>query len=411
MRATARARRIPTRARARSPTTRSTAHPVDDGSPAQPRHERRLRRERQRHRAHRRAQPLAHVHLRQARPAERRRPTSRGKTWTSTYFATGELESVTSPLGNKTSYGIDDDGRTISMVEPRGNVGGATPADYTWAYGYDEAGNRTASPTRSGTTIAYELRRARRRHPDHRPARQRDTPRLRRAEPALEGDPARGRRRLERSRPSTPTTRPATSPAAPTRTGTRPAGRTTWTGSIDRTHDAGRNLELRPTTPTATRITLETPAGSSTGTVGDGTISYGYDRMSRPTSSRLLRRDTRRQPQLRPRRPSGDDERRLRHAQLQLRQRRPADRHRPHRRRRRPERHLPTPTTTPATSPAAPTPTRPRAPTFDDDGRLDHDHLRRRDHDVGYDQAGNLTTARCPPATATWSAATTGPAG
>ena len=30
------------------------------------------------------------------------------------------------------------------MVEPRGNVGGGTPANYTWTYGYDEVSNRTS---------------------------------------------------------------------------------------------------------------------------------------------------------------------------------------------------------------------------------------------------------------------------
>ena len=50
--------------------------------------------------------------------------------------------------------------------------------------------------------------------------------------------------------------------------------RTTDVGTWNYSHDKNGNL-----------ITTETPAGSSTGTVGDGSVSNGYDRMGRQTST------------------------------------------------------------------------------------------------------------------------------
>ncbi len=57
---------------------------------------------------------------------------------------TGNVLSVTSPEGNKSSYGYDNAGRVTSMVEPRGNVTGCGCASqYTWNYTYDATGHRT----------------------------------------------------------------------------------------------------------------------------------------------------------------------------------------------------------------------------------------------------------------------------
>ncbi|MEA3078247.1 MAG: hypothetical protein QOF60_3155, partial [Actinomycetota bacterium] len=67
-----------------------------------------------------------------------------GLVTTNTYDARGQLSSVVSPSGAKTTYEYDDAGRTVAMVEPRGNLAGAVPADYRWTYGYDAVGNQTS---------------------------------------------------------------------------------------------------------------------------------------------------------------------------------------------------------------------------------------------------------------------------
>jgi RHS repeat-associated protein len=79
-------------------------------------------------------------------------------TITTTYTARGELASISDQLGHTTSYGYDDAGRLVSKVMPRGNLSGATPADYTWAYGYDASGNRTSltDPLGHETDYAYD---------------------------------------------------------------------------------------------------------------------------------------------------------------------------------------------------------------------------------------------------------------
>jgi RHS repeat-associated protein len=62
------------------------------------------------------------------------------------YNADGDLTSVTDAAGDKMSYGYDEIGRRTTMVTPRGNVAGGTPADYTWTYAYDALGRlRTAT--------------------------------------------------------------------------------------------------------------------------------------------------------------------------------------------------------------------------------------------------------------------------
>jgi RHS repeat-associated protein len=205
------------------------------------------------------------------------------KTWTFAYFATGELQSVTSPLGNKTTYAIDDDGRTTSMVEPRGNVAGGTPSDYTWAYAYDEAGNRTRVTDPLGNHVDYGY------------------------DPVNELSLLTDQRGNATAFSYDVMNRPwKVTPPAAGGTGTLDTvygydadgdlasrtdpnshvtswsydldglrtQRTTPVGSWNSSYDANANLK-----------TLETPAGSSTQTVGDGTISYGYDRMNRLTGT------------------------------------------------------------------------------------------------------------------------------
>jgi RHS repeat-associated protein len=57
------------------------------------------------------------------------------------YTEDGRLAALTTPEGSVTTYFYDDAGQLETLVEPRGNAGGATPSDYTWTYTYDDAGN------------------------------------------------------------------------------------------------------------------------------------------------------------------------------------------------------------------------------------------------------------------------------
>jgi RHS repeat-associated protein len=66
---------------------------------------------------------------------------------------THERTSITTPLGNKTTFSFDATGRLGTSVEPRGNVTGGTPGEYTTSYGYDDADHQTTvtSPDPDGT--------------------------------------------------------------------------------------------------------------------------------------------------------------------------------------------------------------------------------------------------------------------
>jgi RHS repeat-associated protein len=204
------------------------------------------------------------------------------KTWTRTYYATGQLESLTTPLGNKTTYALDDDGRTTSIIEPRGNVIGADPTQYTWTYQYDENDYRTRVTDPLAHAIAYEYNALG------------DVTKItdqRANETTFTYDVM---NRLEKMTPpaagatGTLSTDYTYDAAGNLATRTDPKGHvTTWTYDLDGrmsrrvtpvgtwnwTYDANGNVK-----------TLETPAGSSTPTPGDGTITHGYDRMSRLTS-------------------------------------------------------------------------------------------------------------------------------
>jgi RHS repeat-associated protein len=207
----------------------------------------------------------------------------RSKTWTHAYYATGELQSLTSSLGNKTSYALDDDGRPTSMVEPRGNVSGADPTQYTWAYQYDEAGNRTriTDPLSNALQYAYNAVNAVTGVTDQRGNETTFTydsmNRLSNVTPPAAG--ATG----------TLDTTYAYDAAGNLATRTDPKShQTTWAYDLDglqtqqttqvgtwnSTYDANANLK-----------TLEKPSGSSTQTAGDGTLTYSYDRMGRLTGT------------------------------------------------------------------------------------------------------------------------------
>lgn len=199
------------------------------------------------------------------------------KTTSYTYFPTGQLESVTTPLGNETSYGLDDDGRVTSMVEPRGNAPGGNPADYTWTYGYDQAGNRTSvtDPLGDQTSYGYdELNNLTQiTDPNHNTTTFSYDPlnRLWTVTPPAAGNTG------------TLDTVYSYDPDGNLASRTDPNGNTVTYGyDLD-------GLLTQKTTPVGTwnygydangnLTSLQTPAGPT-----NGTISYGYDRMSRLTS-------------------------------------------------------------------------------------------------------------------------------
>lgn len=205
------------------------------------------------------------------------------KTWTYDYYATGELQDVISPLGYKRSYGIDDDGRTTSMVDPRGNVSGANPADFTWSYGYDEAGNRKSVRDPFGNESDYvynglnDLTQVTDQRGNVTSFTYDSMNRLSAVTPPAAG--ASGNLDTTYTYDADGNLASRADPYGHATTWQHDLDglqtqRTTPVGSWNSTYDANGNLK-----------TLETPAGSSTQTVGDGTLIYGYDRMSRLTST------------------------------------------------------------------------------------------------------------------------------
>jgi RHS repeat-associated protein len=95
-----------------------------------------------------------------------------GNTTHNVYDSYGDLISVTAPptpensSGDKTTYTYDTTtGRRTSMVSPKGNVTGGTPANYTTSYAYDDDGRLTSSrdplwsagsPTLHQATATYD---------------------------------------------------------------------------------------------------------------------------------------------------------------------------------------------------------------------------------------------------------------
>ncbi|WP_189970300.1 FG-GAP-like repeat-containing protein [Streptomyces violascens] len=78
-----------------------------------------------------------------------------GNTVTYGYDADSNRTSETTPLGFKTTYGYDANGRLTTRVDPRGNVAGADPAQFTWKTAYDAAGNRTSETDPLGNKTTY----------------------------------------------------------------------------------------------------------------------------------------------------------------------------------------------------------------------------------------------------------------
>lgn len=206
-----------------------------------------------------------------------------GDPWTYTYYATGELKCVISPKGFVTTYGIDDDGRTASMIDPRAEVAcGGSSTPFTWQYGYDEEGNRTSVTDPLGNEVDYGYNAL---------DQVESLTNQRGNETTLSYDVM---NRLWKVTPpaagasGTLYTEYAYDPRGNLASRVDPNGHeTTWTSDLD-------GLVTQKTTPVGswnygyfangTLKTLESPAGSSTPTSGDGTTTYDYDRMSRLSS-------------------------------------------------------------------------------------------------------------------------------
>ncbi|MEV7618077.1 DUF6531 domain-containing protein, partial [Streptomyces sp. NPDC089799] len=77
-----------------------------------------------------------------------------GAKTTTGYDSMGHVIARTDATGAKTTYTYDVAGRVVSMTTPRGNAEGADPAEFTWTYGYDKAGNQTSVTDPGGRTTA-----------------------------------------------------------------------------------------------------------------------------------------------------------------------------------------------------------------------------------------------------------------
>lgn len=80
-----------------------------------------------------------------------------GHTTTYGYNASGQLASVTDALGHRTTMAYDAAGRLRFLVDPRGNETGADPAQYRWAFGYNEADQPTSvtDPLGDASSTSY----------------------------------------------------------------------------------------------------------------------------------------------------------------------------------------------------------------------------------------------------------------
>ncbi|WP_405056848.1 DUF6531 domain-containing protein [Kribbella sp. NBC_01505] len=84
--------------------------------------------------------------------------TPLGNVTTQDYDGAGNLVSNTRPLGAVQKYEYDAAGRVTASIDPRGNVAGSTPEDYTTHYTYDSAGNvvTTTNPDDSVARSNYD---------------------------------------------------------------------------------------------------------------------------------------------------------------------------------------------------------------------------------------------------------------
>ena len=81
-----------------------------------------------------------------------------GQVYSAEYDDAGNLVRQVSASGGVTTWTYDRMNRVSTMVEPRGNVEGADPADYTTRYRYDVAGNlvEVTDPLGHATSYRYD---------------------------------------------------------------------------------------------------------------------------------------------------------------------------------------------------------------------------------------------------------------
>lgn len=80
---------------------------------------------------------------------------ARGKVTRYAYDGAANNNLITSPLGLKTSMTHDGSGRVASVVDPRGNVPGGTPADFTSTFAHDGNDNLTSTTDARGNTTTH----------------------------------------------------------------------------------------------------------------------------------------------------------------------------------------------------------------------------------------------------------------
>lgn len=82
----------------------------------------------------------------------------RGKSTTYGYDTQGNLISIASALSEVKSMTYDSTGRRLSVVDPRGNLSGATPNDYRTSFTYDAANHKLSQtdPLGDQSTWAYD---------------------------------------------------------------------------------------------------------------------------------------------------------------------------------------------------------------------------------------------------------------
>ncbi|WP_189964025.1 FG-GAP-like repeat-containing protein [Streptomyces violascens] len=78
-----------------------------------------------------------------------------GRIVTYAYDAAGHLTSATNATGDKTTYTYDAQSRLKTQTDPRGNVSGATPAQYTTTYDYWPSGQLKTVTDPLGYVTAY----------------------------------------------------------------------------------------------------------------------------------------------------------------------------------------------------------------------------------------------------------------
>ena len=81
--------------------------------------------------------------------------TPEGRQTVYAYDAAGNLTNETTPEGRETVFGFDAAGNLTSVVDPRGNAAGATAADYTTTYTYDDQGRELTATDPDGTVTEH----------------------------------------------------------------------------------------------------------------------------------------------------------------------------------------------------------------------------------------------------------------